>query len=276
LANELGEGKKAFKVIKKLLKREPNNDDVVFAFAYTCNKVFNNKKALEIQIKLYKRLANKGDAIALNNLAALYMENNLVSESEVFNMFLKAANNGSSIAKSNVGLRYIKGKGVEVDYKKAFDWLTASANDGDENGVDGLGYCYYNGFGVTKNVNKAIESWLTKKDFYGCQIRLAWAYHFDLKKYDKAKEFYKLYIDTVTRKNIIEEQSENYGNANANLGSLYVDTKYYEKAYDYFKEGAKYNNKTCIHNLGWLYERGYGVSKDIDMANYWYDLEKSL
>ena len=49
---------------------------------------------------------------------------------------------------------------------------------------------------------------------------------------------------------------------------LYHD---YEQALEYLIPAAEQGYAMGQNNLGWMYENGYGVKKDIKQAKYWYE-----
>lgn len=56
-------------------------------------------------------------------------------------------------------------------------------------------------------------------------------------------------------------------------GLLYVGEKIkcdYAKALEWYKKAAKQGNDYSMYQIGMFYERGLGVSKDLQQARYWY------
>ena len=76
------------------------------------------------------------------------------------NYYEKAADKGNVNAQYYIGKLYYKGKGIEKDYKKAFEYLKKAAEQGHVDAQYNLGVCYIEGFGVEKaDQRKAIEYW---------------------------------------------------------------------------------------------------------------------
>ena len=73
------------------------------------------------------------------------------------NYYEKAADNGDANAQYYIGKLYYKGKGIEKDYKKAFEYLKKAAEQGHVDAQYYLGKCYYDGKGVEKDYEKAFE-----------------------------------------------------------------------------------------------------------------------
>ena len=64
---------------------------------------------------------------------------------------------GNPVGQSGLGLMYLHGKGVDQDYKKAFDYFRKAA---EQNWVDGqlqLGNMYYHGLGVNPDYKMAVK-----------------------------------------------------------------------------------------------------------------------
>ena len=73
------------------------------------------------------------------------------------NYYEKAADKGNVNAQYYIGKLYYKGKGIEKDYKKAFEYLKKAAEQGHVDAQYYLGKCYYDGKGVEKDYEKAFE-----------------------------------------------------------------------------------------------------------------------
>lgn len=62
---------------------------------------------------------------------------------------------------AQLGYYYMVGQGVDLDYKKAVNYLSKAANEGNMYAQYNLGICYSNGFGVGQNPELA-NKWLKK------------------------------------------------------------------------------------------------------------------
>lgn len=82
------------------------------------------------------------------------------------NLFRKYAWRGNADAQHDLGAIYIKGIGVEQDYKKAFYWFKKSAEQDNPDAQYYLGVMYQDGDGVKQNTKKAIY-WLTLSTLNG-------------------------------------------------------------------------------------------------------------
>ena len=72
----------------------------------------------------------------------------------------KAADKGHIDAQYNLGFCYAEGKGIEEDFKKAFEYWKKAADSGNADAQYNIGCCYIGGLGVEKaDQRKAIEYW---------------------------------------------------------------------------------------------------------------------
>src|ERR1035438_4012727 len=69
----------------------------------------------------------------------------------------KKAELGSCVAQSVLGIGYLEGIDVEVNYQKAFRFLSAAANQGASRAVLNLARMYAEGLGVRKDVIEAVR-----------------------------------------------------------------------------------------------------------------------
>lgn len=72
-----------------------------------------------------------------------------------------SAAGGAAWAQYSLGWRYYNGKGVSVNYSKAFQWFNKAAAQGDADAQNFIGVMYDWGKGVPKNEQKAVE-WYRK------------------------------------------------------------------------------------------------------------------
>lgn len=111
-------------------------------------------------LNYFQQAADAGNAIAMAFLGKMYLEGGeaVVQNNETaLKYFKKAAALGNPVGQSGLGLMYLYGKGVEVDFKKAFDYFQKAV---EQNWVDGqlhLGNMYYNGWGVRKDFKMATK-----------------------------------------------------------------------------------------------------------------------
>jgi hypothetical protein len=116
---------------------------------------------------------------------------------ETLDEIIKKAEAGDADAQWNLGSRYCTGKGVSIDFKKAYEWLEKSALQDNAMAQMSLGLLYRKGEGVPKDLYKALE-WLEKSSLRGnsvAQSILATMYYIGEgtpKDYKKAYAYYNL------------------------------------------------------------------------------------
>jgi hypothetical protein len=58
--------------------------------------------------------------------------------------------------------------------------------------------------------------------------------------------------------------------AQVRLGNDYLDKKDYSSAMTWFRKAAERDNPVAEHNIGWLYQNGFGVKQDYGEAMNWF------
>lgn len=136
-----------------------------------------------------------------------------------------------------LGNKYYNGKEVPKDYSQAFYWYKNAAEQNVKFAKVMLAFMYYQGQGTRKNTDAAIF----------------W--------YKKATE----------------DSSDDSWQAWTLLGNVYQELQNYSEAFFCFKKGAenptdKHTKIYGAHMVGYFYEMGWGVEKDIAEAKKWYKL----
>ena len=72
-----------------------------------------------------------------------------------------SASVGNTDAQAMLGQKYLAGKGVPRDYKKAIKWLMKAAEQGHAEAQNNVGYCYWAGEGMEQDFKQAFV-WYTK------------------------------------------------------------------------------------------------------------------
>ena len=186
-------------------------------------------------ISKVKKKAKKGDTSALFELGYLYDNGSneiTCNYKKSFKYYHKAAANGHSDAQCFVGIMYDFGDGVNIDKKKAFKWYRKSAFQNNPIAQFNIAKSYDNGDYLPINKSKAIK-WYMKSAKNG------------------------------------------YADAECNLGEKYEQGIYgLEKNIDLalalYKSSAVKGCCPSQYNLGVIFQEGKIVSKDIDMALYWF------
>ena len=173
-----------------------------------------------------------------------------------------------------IGRKYLYGKGgINIDYKKAFEWIKRAAERGLASAQSDLGVLYIRGDGASKSDTQAVY-WYRKAAEQGYdrgQYNLA-------DEYDSGNSFISedngvaVYWYTKAAEQGLKE-------AQHNLGIMYLEGEgiemSYKDAYKWFIKAANQKYDLSEHALGFLFESGYGVDKNIIEAGKWY-LKASL
>ena len=270
LYHEFGKRRKAFTMLQDKYEKGSTDGGILFQLAYYYAEGLACKKDVAKAVELYKILVDRNDKASINNLAALYDKDDSYTDEDIFALYLKAAELGDARAMSNVGWAYINGKGVQKDEKKAVEYFQKSADLNDSVGIYALGRAYLSGWGVAKNMDKAMETFKKASHDESCQYVIG-AIYYDKNLYVDAKKWFLAFLETVHRKKNVHDRKDMYKSANFSLGYIYDGEHQYSTALSYYKVAAEYGSAVAMHNIGVFYERGFGVEKNQETANYWYD-----
>ena len=132
------------------------------------------------------------------------------------------------------GFMYLHGIIVDQDYDKAKDWFEKSAEAGSPIGQNELGILFLHGISVKQDYKVAMELFekSAKQGHASAVNNLAWMY------------------------NNGKGVEQNFSNQ--------------QKAFFLYQQVADTGNPTGQFNLGWMYQEGIGVTKDLELAEYWY------
>ena len=170
-----------------------------------------------------------------------------------YNLIRPLAKKGFAQAQYSLGIMYEKGKGVDLNLKKAKKWFKLSAQQGISKAQFKLGLIYRNGQGGEKNYSKAIKWWelAANKGNANAQINLGLIFENGLgvpQDYNKAIRLYSLAAGAGNTK------AQKYLNSLLNK-----------------KVEAQIN-----FGLGVRFENGQGVVRDYNEAIRWYNLAANL
>ena len=160
---------------------------------------------------------------------------------------------------------FVGSNGIKKDCERAKYWFEKSAKKNNAEALNGLGLIYNYGCGVNENSNKAEEFYLQAYQNGSRQAaaNLGSGYvngEFGTKRDSrKAIKWFELAInDTPLR-------------AYKGLAQAYYYLEDYENSYKYTLKAAKLEDAESQHNIGYMYETGIYVDKDIEKAKYWYE-----
>jgi uncharacterized protein len=216
-----------------------------------------------------KRLAEAGDPFAQFDYATLFDPDfkftNTQDVNTAMEWYLKAANQGNGSAQANYGARLYDGLyGVPVDYDKAFPWLLQGAQQGDMYAQRRVGESFKYGRGTKEDPKLAVQWFHTaadQGDAYS-QAEMGDAYA-DGNGVDQNM------TDALAWYRKAADQKEDW--AERQLGIIYLYGKNGvprdpATAFEYLKESADAGNMGAQYYLGYMYDQGIFVQKDVRAA----------
>lgn len=149
----------------------------------------------------------------------------------------------------NLAMSYYYGQGVEQDYYKAYELLTAKENYGDPRYYFMVAECLENGRGVEKDERKAAEEYRHAHEWYTTH----------------GNSYYNL-----TQAQIALERAAKVDTASQfTIGKELLDRKDFKKALKYFKEAATNGLPVAMYYYGACHYYGLGTGVDEQTARYW-------
>ena len=198
-------------------------------------------------------------------------------------MYTKSAEMGNSRAQYKLGYMFLFGDGVSINYENAMKWFLMSAMNGNDDAQYQLGICYEKGWGVERDYNKAF-SWYMKSaicDNPRYQYHLARCYQTG--KFGTANN--RLAVFWYEEANSGEDNWRHYDSLWC-LGYCYENgfgvERNHQKALEMFSASMDYYIKYSLDKsafedefeedslifwrMGYCYENGFGIKKDINKA----------
>lgn len=178
--------------------------------------------------------ADQGDINSCYTLGLIYQEGKItVKDSEkAFDYLMLAADMGHSLAQCEVALHFIKGEGIDLDYKAGLSWLDSALDQECPYAYSILGQCYYMGWGVDIDYDQA-EEYIHQSNKLG---------------YEKAS----VYLNEL---NIIREERE-YAEVSYGTGMFFDEESFSamqpEKAKELFESAANRGSPVAKFNLAKL------------------------
>ncbi|GBC01725.1 hypothetical protein RclHR1_04300007 [Rhizophagus clarus] len=236
----------------------------------------------------YKKSAEQGHSDAQIDLGYFY-ENGIGIEKDLkksFFWYQKAAENGNKIGQYNLGSCYQYGIGIEKDEAKAFEWYKKSAEQKHSDAQIDLGYLYECGIGTAgENIEKSIY-WYQQAAENGNsmgQYYLARCYEYGIgvkKDEFKALEWYEAsakkttnalgYYDMGTEKNLKKAILWHLKAAKDYNKFLQYSEKDEVQALEWCEKYAVQERSDAQNELGYFYENGIGMERDLEKSIYWY------
>lgn len=221
-----------------------SNRDVI---EYDCNKVFEDAKTI---------VEDKSESKSEESCA------------ELFQKLQKCARSGDKRCQNVLGIWYEKGIGTEQNYNLALEWYKKSAEQEYATAYGNLGDLYYYGDGVEEDIQKAVEYYTIGANLNSpvCMYNLAYCYYSGegIKK-DQRKAF-SLYKKSA---------EAGYCPSQEEMGKIYRmglfgENESPKKSFYWYSKAAEQGGDAGQFFMGYFYDKGYGVKKDVNLSFEWY------
>ncbi|MFJ4444512.1 tetratricopeptide repeat protein [Pseudomonas sp. NPDC089422] len=156
------------------------------------------------------------------------------------------------------------GWGTKKDYSESLKWSWKAYNQGNKNAALELAIRHLNGQGVKKDESKGLE--LMQEAAEGgnldAAVRLATSYIYGEKPFDR---------DLPKALSILQKGVEASDGTSVGLvGVVYLERRKYPEAIEYFKQAVELGHAYSAYELGYMYENGLGVARDLATAKKYY------
>ena len=214
---------------------------------------------------------NAKDARHQHNLALAYMKGRGVEQdySKAFYWFHKASEQGLSRSQYNLAYLYRQGTGIAKDYTKAVYWYQKAAEQGLANAQYNLGVMNYDGIGTVRNYSKAFY-WFNKAALQGdkeAQNNLGFMYAKGLGVVQNHQQAFYWYQKAVDHGNL---HSQFNLALRYDLGKGVMKNK--QQAFYWYQKASANGIAEAQNNLGVLYANGEGVTRNAQQAYVWLSL----
>lgn len=186
------------------------------------------------------------------------------SSEDYLTRMYREAEEGNVDALMNLGYMYLYGlNGVEVNYKKSFEYYNLAAETGDSIAINNLGSLYYSGVGVRKDIVKAAELYARASDLGNTEatLNLAVIYLTQQGSLNNNREAITLLKKTAEQDNPAGKYLLGY----AYLKGIGVPQNR-KKAVENIRSAADASYDEAQYMMGYLYERGWGVPQNYNNA----------
>uniref|UniRef100_A0A0N4ZQ76 TPR_REGION domain-containing protein n=1 Tax=Parastrongyloides trichosuri TaxID=131310 RepID=A0A0N4ZQ76_PARTI len=257
----------------------------------------------------FKKSAEKGSPVGQTGLGYMYLFGRgvEVNYTKAFKSFYLATEQTHAEGQLYVGYMYFKGLGVKRDFALAMKYLQAAAQGGSISAFYWLGHMYAKGLGVFSSCDTAVGFYKTvaERGKWGVPFMQAYT-NYKKGKYRDALLQYLLFADIgyeIAQSNfayILDRTNEhieffnetnikeiaftfwkrsaeqNNPIARIKVGDyLYygigTDKDHKQAAEQYKLAADKFANSQALFNLGYMYEHGLGLPKDLHLAKRLYD-----
>ncbi|MCO6498607.1 MAG: sel1 repeat family protein [Chitinophagaceae bacterium] len=267
---------------------------------FELGKVLEGQREYEKAVAWYKKAGENGEATAWKELGGIYllpsMKNrelaleylkkamglNVAGAKDLYDGAVRISESSRQIEQAVSIMKDAYAFIEKKEYSSAFPLLKKSAEMGHMGAMHWLGMLYGNGLGTNKDLNEEVK-WLTlaaNKGHRAALSQLASLYAEGKGVKKDVREALRLYLKVVLldgiyaysdifeliRKEGIYLGGEYYGRA-----QQAVNQKDYKTAVNLLEKLTKLPNSDAFYLLGYMYENGLGVNKDVKTAyeNYY-------
>lgn len=248
---------------------EAGEDDVLCLLG----QIYYDDEQYEKAMEYFMRAAvdgNEFQANAEDYIADMYRLSQGVEQdfAEAFSWYEKGAEHGNQDSMCSLAVRYMNGEGVEIDKEKAAYWMIEAAKNGSVKAMCNLGNMYYNGECVPQD-DVASMAWDERAAENGDTEAM----------FDMGMRYYKgdVVEENWDQAKVWFEKAFEAGNDDAlyYLAKIYDCFGNHDRAMEIFLKmaGDDTNDDQSVAEgmLGYKYQNGYGVDKDIAKAIEWYN-----
>jgi len=256
------------------------NTSQIYAADLNAGKAAYLDQDYESAMKIFKPLAKKGNSEAIYYIKLIektgyrskssykdgkdaYLRNDFELALEILKPL---AEEGDSWSQYILSLMYESGQGVEKNQEESIKWLILAAESGVPKIQYDLGIRYFYGYGIEQNYNEAAKWWELSANagIADSQYNLGLMYYRGI-GITKDKNKARILIEKAAK--------QEHDKAQHRLAMIYaLDDEDFITSLNWLEESAKKNNVEAQYNLGVFYERGYGVTKDLNKAKKWFQL----
>lgn len=262
----------------------------------------NKVKAKE----LFASSAAQGDASGMNSLA-IYYKSGLggltIDLDKAFELYSKASQKGNGPAHYNLGKMYFYGQGTDIDHTKALELFKLAEAEKNEAAYYYLGYLHLKGNDINKDYEKAkyyFELSIELAHSTDSAEQLAEMYILGLGVQNNELKAIKILTETailnkdisdidyyiatklshvnkINNEIVREYYNKSIENNNAlamtDLAYRYLEeeNEYHKVAIKLYEKAVSLGNAQAQANLGFEYEMGHSVEKNIDKARSLYE-----
>ncbi len=222
-----------------------------------------------------RKAIDDGNIHALLTLGDIYRDGRGVVKNigNATELYKKARNGGSLRAITALALLTLEGMETKTGLPSAIESLKETANAGDSYSMYYLGNIYYDGRYVTKDLNTA-EKWYIQSS--SCEYGYASLMLAEMKAPSTARThgerdlIHAASFYTKSAHAQIARAMTRYGIILCELSRLHNGTHYSSKALKWVVQGADKGDCYAMQWLGYCYNDGRNIPKDVALARSWW------